>query len=96
MRVALLAFPFVLLAVSSATAQEMPNSLNMTCAATSALVKERGQVVIGSGPNIFQRVISEPGACFAEQEAVPAWLPTSDQSQCLVGYRCQERISNQK
>lgn len=96
MRAVLLSFPFILATVASGHAQEMPNSLTMTCAATSALVKERGQVVIGSGPNIFQRVISEPGACFAEQEAVPAWLPTSDQSQCLVGYRCQERISNQK
>jgi len=96
MRAVLLSLPFVIVGAVAAPAQDMPNSLSMTCAATSTLVKERSQVVIASGPNIFQRVTSEPGACVEEQVAVPAWLPTSDQSQCLVGYRCQERVSNQK
>ena len=95
MRTVLLALP-ILAVFASAHAQEMPNSLTMSCAATSSLVREKGQVVIASGPNIYQRIISEPGACFAEQVAVPAWLPTADQSQCLVGLRCQERVGNDK
>lgn len=95
MRTVLLSIPLVL-AASAAFAQAMPNSLTMSCAAASELVRQRGQVVIASGPNVYQRVLADSGACFADQSAVPSWIPTADQSQCLVGYHCQERIGNDK
>ena len=96
MRSLLLSLPLIIGAATTVPAQDMPNSLTMSCAATSALVREKGQVVIASGPNVFQQVVSESGACFADHVAVPAWMPTADQSQCLVGYHCQERIGNSK
>ena len=96
MRSIMLSILFAVAATTAAPAQDMPNSLTMSCAATSKLVREKGEVVIASGPNIFQRIISEPGACFGEQVATPAWLPTADQSECLVGLRCQERVGNDK
>lgn len=86
----------LLLGATAAFAQDMPNSLTMSCAATSQLVREKGQVVIASGPNIYRQFNAEPGACFAEQMAVPAWIPTADQSQCLVGYRCEDRTDDNK
>lgn len=95
MRTTLFSIPFIL-AATTAVAQDLPNSLTMSCAAASQLVRDKGEVVIASGPNVFQRFIAEPGACFAEQVAQPAWIPTADQSQCLVGYHCQERIGDQK
>ncbi|MDQ0513079.1 hypothetical protein [Ancylobacter amanitiformis] len=77
--------------VPAAFAQSMPNSLNMSCAAASALVRERGAVVIGTGPNLFDRYVANQGYCSAqEQVAAPSWIQTRDQSQCFVGYRCRE------
>ena len=95
MRTALLSL-LIVFGLSAAHAQEMPNSLSMSCAAASSLVREKGQVVIASGPNVYQQIVAESGACFADHVAVPAWVPTADQSQCLVGYHCQERVGNDK
>lgn len=75
-----------------ALAQDMPNSLDMTCSQASALVKERGQVVIATGPNIFSRYVADPDSCDAERTGVPGWIQTKDQAQCLVGFFCQERV----
>ncbi|MCB4768984.1 hypothetical protein LGR54_10245 [Ancylobacter sp. Lp-2] len=91
MRTFLLSLPFVLLA-SSAFAQSMPNSLNMTCTATSNLVRQHGAVVIGTGPNIFDRYVANQRYCNVQQVTTPVWLQTSDNPQCFIGYRCRERI----
>lgn len=91
MRTAVLSFPFVLFA-SAGLAQDMPNSRSMSCAAASALVVERGQVVMATGPNTFERLVSGPGYCDAQHSATPRWVPTEDQSECLVGYYCRERL----
>ncbi|GLK84978.1 hypothetical protein [Ancylobacter defluvii] len=91
MRTLFLSLPFLLMA-SSAFAQAMPNSLNMTCAATSALVSQRGAIVIGTGPNIFDRYVANQRYCNNQQTTTPAWLQTSDQAQCFVGYRCRDRL----
>lgn len=93
MRTLLLSIPFVLAGAAGA-AQAMPNSLSMSCAAVSALVRQQGQAVIASGPNIFSRFVSGPGYCDADQTAMPSWIPSADQSQCLAGYHCQERMNN--
>ncbi|MDF2809279.1 MAG: hypothetical protein K0S56_310 [Microvirga sp.] len=94
MRTALLSLPFVLAAMP-ALAQDMPNSLDMTCAAASALVQERGQVVMATGSD-FQRLVSGPGYCDAQHSATPRWIRTSDQSQCLVGYYCRDRMDESR
>ena len=91
MRTVLFSLPLVLVA-SAALAQDMPNSRELTCAAASALVQERGQVVMSTGPNTFQRIVSGPGYCDAQHSATPLWIPSADQSQCLVGYYCRERV----
>lgn len=75
-----------------AAAQSRPDSLRLTCAATSALVRQQGAVVIGTGPNIYDRYVSNQGYCAADQTTAPAWLQTADQNQCFVGYRCRERL----
>lgn len=75
----------------AAFAQAMPNSLTMSCASASALVRQRGAVVIGTGPNIFDRYVANQGYCNAlEEVTAPAWIQTRDQQQCFVGYRCRE------
>ncbi|HEY9214707.1 MAG TPA: hypothetical protein VIQ29_17895 [Ancylobacter sp.] len=89
MRTTLLTLPFILMA-SSSLAQARPDSLAMSCASASALVRDNGAVVIGTGPNLFERFVASAGFC-QSQRTEPAWIPTADQRQCLVGQRCRDR-----
>lgn len=73
-----------------AFAQAMPNSLTMSCAQAQALVAREGAVVIGTGPDLFDRYVTNPGYC-QSQRSKPAWIPTRDNPQCLVGQECRER-----
>ena len=91
MRTLLLSIPLLLVA-PSAFAQAMPNSLNMTCTAASELVRREGGVVIGTGPNLFDRYVASQRYCNLQQTTVPAWTQTSDQAQCFIGYRCRDRV----
>ncbi|QIB34509.1 hypothetical protein [Ancylobacter pratisalsi] len=90
MRALLFAVPLAALTATSAFAQSMPNSLNMSCAATFDLVREKGAVVIGTGPNVYDRYVSDQRYCGLDETTFPAWLQTADQKQCFIGYRCRE------
>ncbi|HZX84512.1 MAG TPA: hypothetical protein VFF19_13175 [Reyranella sp.] len=90
MRTTLLTLPFILMA-SSSLAQARPDSLAMSCTSASALVRESGAVVIGTGPNLYERFVTGAGFCEMSQRTEPAWIPTADQQQCLVGKRCIDR-----
>lgn len=95
MRAFLLAVPLLLasLLLSLATpsmAQARPDSLATRCADLQALVRREGAVVIGTGPNLYDRFVADPGYC-ASQRSEPAWIPARDVKQCLVGQRCRER-----
>ncbi|MCK0207333.1 hypothetical protein MWN33_04715 [Starkeya koreensis] len=74
-----------------AAAQETPRSTGMSCSAVSALVQQRGQVVFDTGGGDLRRVVNNPSLCSAQDGGAPVWIPSQDQSQCLAGYRCEER-----
>jgi len=90
MRSALLIIAFIILG-SLSFAQAMPNSLAMSCSAARGLVQQNGAVVIGTGPNLFDRFVSNAGYCESNQRTEPAWIATADQAQCLIGKRCISR-----
>jgi hypothetical protein len=90
MRTAFLAVPLIVLA-SSTLAQALPDSLRMSCAAAYGLVHQAGAVVIGTGPNLYDRFVTDAGYCELTQTTEPAWIPTADNPQCLIGKRCIER-----
>lgn len=90
MRRVLLSVPFILMA-SSAFAQALPNSLNMSCSAARGLVQQNGAVVIATGPILYERFVTDAGYCEITQTTEPAWIQTGDQPQCLVGRRCIEK-----
>jgi hypothetical protein len=77
-----------LLAVSAAHAQGRPSSTRMTCAAAAGFVQERGAVVLGTGGDTFERVVTHAGYCFHGQTTRPVFAPTLDNRQCMVGWRC--------
>lgn len=86
-RVAIALAGFAML-TAPAAAQSRPDSLRMSCAAASALVKRAGSIVIGTGPNIYDRYVADIGFCFRGQYTKASWIRTADTPQCFVGYRC--------
>ena len=83
-----------LLAASSALAQGHPDSLRMSCEAARGLVSTRGSIVIGTGANLYDRFVATRAFCQPDEMTDPVWLPTADQRQCFIGYRCK-RIDNE-
>ncbi len=77
-----------LLGIPGALAQARPDSLAMTCAQASGLVKSQGAVVIGTGQFIYDRFVADTRFCPTFDTTKPAWLRTRDKAQCFVGYTC--------
>lgn len=76
---------------SSALAQSNPLTLRMSCNGARALVATQGAIVLNTGPSTYDRYVSGYGRCVLGEVPDPAWVPTADNSQCPIGYRCVER-----
>jgi hypothetical protein len=79
-----------LAAGAPALAQSRPDSLTMTCSAVQALVQQRGAVVIGTGPNVFDRYVADRRFCMPTQITQNTFIATRDNRNCLVGGICRE------
>lgn len=90
MKAVLFTVPLLLVA-GTTLAGAYPNSLAMSCASTRGLVQQSGAVIIATGPNLFDRFVTDSGYCSISQRTAPAWLATADDDQCLVGQRCVDR-----
>ncbi|MTI42493.1 hypothetical protein E1178_02610 [Roseibium hamelinense] len=79
---------------SEVAAQARPDTRNYTCEQAQALVKQRGQIVMNTGPSTFDRFVANGSYC-VEPHAVTRALfaPTKDVKQCNVGRRCVERVN---
>lgn len=87
--------PFGLLAASAAMillaaggAQARPDSTAMSCHDAAALVARQGAVVMSTGPNTFDRYVSQVRYCAGGEELKPEWVRTRDVPQCFIGYTC--------
>jgi hypothetical protein len=74
---------------AQAIAQERPDTLRMSCAASAGLVRRAGAIVLHSGPNIYDRYVIAQNFCSRDEVMKPTWVPTVDTPQCFVGYICQ-------
>jgi hypothetical protein len=71
----------------------------MSCAAARALVTARGAIVLGTGsslydrnaPPLYDRYVVSRAYCSSTQVVEPAFVPTTDNRQCFIGYTCRER-----
>jgi len=45
-------------------------------------------VVLGTGPDIYDRYVANESFCPTGYYARPAFLPTRDNPRCFVGYYC--------
>ena len=82
------------LSAASALAQGRPDSLKMSCETARRLVSERGAVVLGTGPDIYDRYVATQSFCQRDEQTDPVWLRTADSRQCFIGYRCK-RVSEE-
>ncbi len=82
-----------LAAGSSAFAQSrLPRAVaaaRMTCAEAMDLVKREGDVVIAVGP-APERFVRSRNQCDFSEIAELRFVPTKDNPQCPIGYRCRE------
>jgi hypothetical protein len=76
-------------ASTAAAAQGRPNSLAMTCGQARQLVLSQGAVVIGTGPNIYDRYVRDGSFCLVGEYPSAGWITTRDTPQCVVGFRCR-------
>ena len=60
----------------------------MACRSAASLVARHGAVVLGTGPDIYDRYVVNESFCPIGYYARPAFLPTRDNPQCYVGYYC--------
>jgi hypothetical protein len=61
---------------------------SLSCRSASSMVTRLGAVVLGTGPDIYDRYVVNESFCPTGFYARPAFLPTRDNPQCFVGYYC--------
>ncbi|MGU3494784.1 hypothetical protein ACLBXM_12140 [Xanthobacteraceae bacterium A53D] len=71
-----------------AAAMALPEGPQMTCRQAASLVQARGAAVISTAPRVYDRYVASRAYCPQDQGNDPAWIATSDNPQCFVGYTC--------
>ncbi len=74
---------------SSVQAQQRPFTPRLTCGQARQLVFANGAIVLGTGPYTYDRYVRDQGFCEFNEYIEPAWVPTRDTPQCVVGYICR-------
>ncbi|GGB58323.1 hypothetical protein GCM10011316_32980 [Roseibium aquae] len=77
-----------------ALAQARPDLRTMTCAQAQALVKQRGQVVMTTGPHTYFRFVSRINYCDSWEQLFVKYGSTRDNPKCPVAYECKEPLFN--
>ena len=75
---------------TTASAQVGPPTSQRTCGANRQLVLKEGQVVLDTGPTTYARFVKSGAECLVDQFPEPAWVPSSNNPQCFIGYRCKD------
>ena len=86
----LLAISALALTATAAAAQVGPPTSQRTCSANRQLVMRDGAVVLDTGPTTYARFVKNGSECLVDQFPEPAWVPSSNNPQCFIGYRCKD------
>ncbi|MCG5234556.1 hypothetical protein [Xanthobacter oligotrophicus] len=76
------------LAAGPVEAQARPDTLALSCQDAADLVTKSGAIVLGTGPNIYDRYVSQIRFCSGAEQLKAEWVKTRDNPQCFVGYTC--------
>jgi hypothetical protein len=82
------------LAATAATAQVGPPTSQRTCSANRQLVLKEGAVVLDTSPSTYARFVKNGSECLFGQFPEPAWVPSSNNPQCFIGYRCRDGVED--
>jgi len=77
-----------------AAAQSRPSTTAMSCAQAQASVRAAGAIVLGTGPDLYDRFVISRAYCTPSERTRPAWAPTRDDRQCFIGFRCEEMVQD--
>lgn len=80
------------LLISTTLAQARPDSRYMSCNAARSLVQGSGAVIMSTGAHTYDKYVKNHAYCNLDQALVRAYVPTSDQRRCKVGFRCREKF----
>ena len=94
LRAATIALIAIAACTTGAEAQGRPSTTAMTCAAAASFVASRGAVVIGTGGDTYERVVTSQGFCNRGEDTKPLFAPTRDNGACFIGYYCFEYSRN--
>jgi hypothetical protein len=83
------ALTFTLIA-TAAVAQVGPPTSQRTCSANRQLVLREGAVVLDTSPSTYARFVKSGAECLVGQFPEPSWVPSSNNPQCFIGYRCRD------
>ncbi len=72
------------LLTTAASGQARPDARTMSCADVQALLARQGAAVITTGPNAFDRYVSNTGACNHIEFAETDFIATRDTARCQV------------
>ena len=78
----------ILFCLATPALAQRPDTRSMTCQQASALVANRGAVVLSTGPDIYDRYVASERLCWSGYYGRPAFVPTRDQPNCVIGYYC--------
>lgn len=67
-----------------------PATQRLYCAEAMALVKREGTVTLGAGRGAPERFVRDRSYCDLSEVAELRFVPTRDNPQCPIGYRCRE------
>ena len=88
MKALALAAAVSLVAMAAGEAQTRPSTTTMACRAANALVVSRGEIVLSTGRDLFDRYVAKPYYCGPGEDTVATFVPSADNPQCFIGYRC--------
>ncbi len=66
----------------------------ISCGRAQAAVRANGAAVIHSTRSIYDRYVTDQRFCVLGETTQAAWIVTTDNPQCFVGYRCVARDYN--
>ncbi|WP_305987662.1 hypothetical protein [Roseibium sp. MMSF_3544] len=92
----LCALSFLAQAQQPAAAQSgRPDTRKLTCSQAQDLVKQRGSVIMTTGPTTFDTFIADVRYCMPQTNQMrPKFAPTLDNPKCAVGNRCFRSRNN--
>lgn len=77
-----------------AVSQERPFTPALTCSAVKSIVLKEQNVALATSQTAYEMVHANSMDCASDEASVPAFEPTSDNPNCLAGWRCRQHNSD--